>query len=149
MSNMGVTLAMTKARARRPGSNVVVLPTAAPRQVRQPTGRVGWEQRGAFRRENAFPREYIDPRRREALKLAKIVREIEQTPALLIATAIYAVMTPENRVKVVEHLASGAAAGLTAHVQAVAALRAMTGTVGEQMDMQWALERLSETGTPV
>ena len=128
--------------ARQPGSNVVVLPTSAPRQVRQPTGRVGWEQRGAFRRENSFPREYIEPRRREALKRAAIVREIEQTPALLIATAIYAVMTPEDRRKVVEHLANGAAAGRTAHVQAVAALRAMTGTVGEQMDMQWALERL-------
>ena len=120
-------------------TDVVRLPTAAPRQVKQPCNKAGRASRRAFREASPWPREYICPGRRAALRQAEELFGVEQTPALALALAIVAELNEEARLRVIGRVAAG---GSTAARQAIALVRAETTTFGEKWDLLWAMERL-------
>ncbi len=68
-------------------TNVVRLPTAALRQVKQPCNKAGRAARAALRDRQPWPKEYICPGRRAALRQAEELITLEQTPALALALA--------------------------------------------------------------
>jgi hypothetical protein len=80
--------------------NVVRLPTAAPRQV------INWrfaEQRRASiasRKDSPFRHRYIDPHVRAKLPDAAALLEVERTPELLLALAIFQALAPEQQAQV-------------------------------------------------
>lgn len=134
----------TKAALAAP--NVVVLPTAAPRQV--DNLRYAGQRRAAraARQAEPWPGEKLFPGQREAIRKAEVLRNIQQTPALLIVTALMGAMDDDTRRRVIEALAPGVAVGRDVSVQAVAAVQASRLTIGEQLDLDFAFRRLTEEG---
>jgi len=124
--------------------NVVRLPTAQTRQVRQNYNQAAWNARAALRKASPWPGEYVHPQQRDARKLAEQLQGVEQTPALIIASAILASLDADAHAKVVAQLAPGALSGRTAMVQALATARASRLNVGQQLDLFNALDRLNE-----
>lgn len=124
-------------------SNVVCLPTAAPRQIKQPCNKGGRAARQALREEQPWPGEYIEPRRRRALRHADKLAALKPTPALAIAAALVAVLDEKTRLRVIGKVA---ASGSPAAAEALAFLQTEELTVGEQLDLSWALERLRSGG---
>ena len=124
-------------------SNVTRLPTAAPRKVQQNHNRASHAARTALQEQQGRRFEHIGPQRREALKKAAILREVEQTPALRIAAALFKALDADTQLRVLAELAPSAARGSGPAVQAIAVLHADTrATVGEQLDLDWAFRRL-------
>ena len=121
---------------------VIRLPTAAPRQVQQPRNRHTRAAARALREESPFPERFMFPGQREAMKRAEVLSEIEQTPALLIAEALFALLDRGDQMKVIAHLAAGAAAGRKTSRQAVEVTRAQMLCFGDKMDLLRALEQL-------
>ena len=80
----------------------------------------------------------------EAERLATIMLGINQTPAMLIVHAMLGAMNDEQRQKIVEQLAAGAAGGRRGHIEAITLVRTAKMTFGEQWDLIKAIERLSE-----
>lgn len=70
-------------------TNVVRLPTAASRQVRQPMNSAGRAARQAVREARPWPGDYVDPQVRQAT--------FERTPELLIAMSIFKALAPEQK----------------------------------------------------
>lgn len=122
--------------------NIVALPTAATRNV--DNYRFAEQRRAvmAARQTSPFADRYRAPSERTADKLAAEVSTIEQTPALLIVSAMLRALDPAAITKVLEQLAPGADAGRPAHRQAVATVKASTLDLGEQFDLLRALDRL-------
>jgi hypothetical protein len=78
------------AKSARNNSNVVRLPTAARRQVIQPTR----AQREYLASQPKWPGEHLWPAERDARRMAA-----EKSPELLIVMAIIKVLTPEQRIE--------------------------------------------------
>jgi hypothetical protein len=126
--------------------NVYVLPTAAPRRV--DNYRFAEQRRASLvaRKASPFADRYQHHQEREANQLAVDLTAIDQTPALLIVSAILRSMDDEAVTKVLEQLAPGAVAGRPAHCQAVATVKASRLNLGQQFDLIRALNRLNGEG---
>lgn len=133
-------------KAAMASGNVVILPTAATRQVAN--SRFAEQRRAslAARKASPFADRYQHHQEREADRLAADLSVIEQTPALLIVSAILRSMDGEAVSKVLEQLAPGAVAGRPAHCQAVATVKASRLNLGQQFDLMRALDRLHGEG---
>ncbi|MBI0477495.1 hypothetical protein D9601_19350 [Sphingomonas sp. MA1305] len=125
---------------------VVALPTATARQVSN--SRFAEQRRAslAARKASPFADRYQHHQEREADRLAGDLTTIEQTPALLIVSAILRTMDGEAVTKVLEQLAPGAVTGRPAHSQAVATVKASRLNLGQQFDLMRALDRLHGEG---
>lgn len=125
---------------------VIALPTAAARKV--DNYRFAEQRRAALsaRKGNPFADRYQHHQEREADQLAADFAAIQQTPALLIVSAILRSMDSEAVTKVLEQLAPGAVAGRPAHCQAVTAVKVNRLNLGQQFDLLRALDRLNAEG---
>jgi len=85
---------------------------------------------------------YRAPWEREADRLAQELAGIEQTPALLIVSAILRTMDADQYARVVEQLAPGAVAGRAPAMQAIATIKASRLCVGKQLDLFRAFDRM-------
>lgn len=121
---------------------VVKLPTAAPRKVRNPQTRAAFAEKAKLPR---FPADrFVFPCIRETAKDARAILELQRTPELLIATAIYRALTDQDKTRV-EVFASGfldEAAGRSAYTW----LRVNSGgrTVGQTADLTRAMDLIKE-----
>lgn len=122
--------------------NVVALPSAAPRKVNN--YQFAGQRRAASeeRKDSPFASGYRAPWEREADRLAQELAGIEQTPALLIVSAILRTMDAHQYARVVEQLAPGAVAGRAPAMQALATIKASRLCVGEQLDLFRAFDRM-------
>lgn len=126
--------------------NVVAFPNAAARKV--DNYRYADQRRAvlAARKDSPLCARYLAPWEREADKLAEDLASIEQTPALLIASAILRTMDADQYTRVLEQLAPGAVSGRKPTMQAIATVKASRLCVGEQFDLFRALDRLRGEG---
>jgi hypothetical protein len=115
---------------------VVRLPTAAPRRVEQTWNRRTREARKALPQ---FTGEHISADRRNALKDAAILQDVRPSEALSLALALFFSLDPEGQQRTREQLVK---VGSPAHWGALAILLHRR-TVGEQLNLYWALERLA------
>lgn len=126
--------------------NVVAFPNAAARKV----GNYRFaEQRRAVtaaRKESPLCARYLSHQEREADRLAQELAGIEQTPALLIVSAILRAMEPDQYTRVLEQLAPGVVSGRAPAMQAIAMVKASRLCVGEQFDLFRAFDRLRGEG---
>lgn len=122
--------------------NVVALPTAATRQV--DNHRFADQRRASLeaRKASPFTGRYKHHQEREADRLAAELRAIEQTPALLIVSAMLRTMEAEAITRLLEQLAPGAVTGSEPARQAVATIKASRLNLGQQFDLMRALDRL-------
>ncbi len=119
--------------------NVVAFPNAAARKV--DNYRFADQRRAvlAARRESPLCARYLSPADRKADRLAEDLVGIEQTPELLIVSAILRTMEPEQYDRVVEQLT-----GRHDYVpgrKALATVKASRLCLGEQMDLYRAFDR--------
>lgn len=125
-------------------SNVFALPCAAPRQINN--YRFAEQRRAAVQayKSSPFLGRYVHHQAREADRLAAELSTIEQTPALLIASAMLRAMDNETVKRVIEALAPGVVAGSKPHTQAVATIKTSRLCIGEQSNLLRAIDRLRE-----
>lgn len=127
-------------------TNVVRLPTAARRQVKQFHNKGTRAARKALREAHPWPGSYehgpARAQRMEAERKAAILMGINQTPAMLLVHALLALLTDEQRGKIAEQLAGGAMAGRQAYLEALALIQTARMTVGEQCDLYRAIDKL-------
>lgn len=128
--------------------NVVILPTAPDRQVQQNYNRASRAAKLALREAQPWPREFIDPRRRECLKRAEVINSVKQTPELRILYALLAALDIETRKNVITTLAVQSLSGSTEAKQALEITRCTNSTIGDSFDMDWAFKRLAEDAQP-
>lgn len=133
--------ANSKQRAAAP-TNIVRLPTAAPRRVKQSWNRANREAAFQLREETAWPIRLKEPWTMEAEKVALAIVDAERTPALRIAVAILEAMDTAQRVAIVAKLGERAAAGGNAF--AAFQIARLTGpiTAGEACDIKRALAEI-------
>lgn len=124
--------------------NVVVLPTAAPRQVQQNYNRAARAARAALREEAPWPGEYQHHRQREAMRRAEIIQETARTPEMLLVSMLLQTIDDDARRKIAEGLAPSVVVGDRTALQAFAILQCSRMTVGEQLDLQRAQQQLNE-----
>jgi hypothetical protein len=119
---------------------VVILPTAAPKQVQQQSNRASREARCKLRSEQPWPGEHLHPGQRQAIENAKAMAETQQTPELVLAMAMFAALDPEGRAKVDEQLALAVLTGCVAarRAQAKVSIR----TIGDRIDSDFAFRYL-------
>ena len=86
-------------------AQIVTLPTAAPRKVKQQENKEARSARRALREETGWTA-YVSPQMRLARKRAVILDATQQTPALLIVAAMLSVMPDTERQAVADKLAS-------------------------------------------
>lgn len=123
-------------------TNVVRLPTAAPRKVQQPHNKAGREARQALREASPWPGEYVFPCVRNAMPIAETLLRADRTPALVLATAIVQVLDEDTRLRVIGALARhGNVEGVR---EALAVVRATELTVGEMYNLCQAMDYLRE-----
>lgn len=121
--------------------NVVVLPTAATRQVQQNYNRAAAAERKKLREERPWPVDrYAHPQLREARKRAAALREVEITPTLMVLLAMLGTTPREQRAAMIEQLAPAGGAARTA----VEIIRSTLLNVGEQMDLLRAQQELAD-----
>lgn len=132
----------TKAALASP--NVVMLPTAAPRQVQQNCNRFGRAARAALRKACPWPGEYQHHQQREAMRKAEIIQETARTPEMLLVSLLLQTIDDEARRKIAEGLTPSVVFGDRTAVQAFAILQCSRMTVGEQLDLQRAQQQLNE-----
>lgn len=132
-------------RCKKP-ANVLILPGAAPKQVRQSTNRAGSEARKTLReaQKQKFP--YKHPHVREAEKLASAISEVDGNPGVILAHAVLAQLDREVRWRVVEALQEACVLlpSSRGHFQAYAVARTTVQTYGEHVDLERALRMLRE-----
>lgn len=133
-------------KAHLAAGNIVALPTAAPRQIDNYRFADQRRAAGAASRASRFKSRYQHHHQREADRLAKELAQIQQTPELLILSAILRTMDADAVTRVLEKLAPGAVAGSAAHAQAVATVKASRLNVGQHMDLMRAFDRLHGEG---
>lgn len=86
-------------------AQIISLPTAAPRRVKQQENKEARQARRALREQTGWTA-YVSPQMRLAKKRAVILDATKQTPALLIVAAMLGVMPDEERQAVADKLAS-------------------------------------------
>ena len=86
-------------------AQIISLPTAAPRKVKQQENRAARLERKALRGQTGWTA-YVSPQMRLAKKRALILDATEQTPALLIVAAMLSVMPDVERQEVANKLTS-------------------------------------------
>lgn len=132
--------------------NVVILPTAAPRQIHQQWNKETRAAKRALRDAHPWPGESLFPSQREAIKRAETINQVRQTPELRVAFAILTALDIEMRKKVVERLAVESLSGSPEARQALAIGQCASLTVGESIDMdfafKWIAARLDTGETP-
>jgi hypothetical protein len=125
-------------------SNVVRLPAAAVRQVKQRSIRAARE----YKRTHPWPGTYefgpMRAQRLEAERKAAILMGIDQTPAMLIVHAMLAILTDEQRQTIASGLAGGVVANRKAHIEALALVQTSNMTIGAQVELFRAIDKLSE-----
>ena len=126
---------------RNASENVVVLPTAATRQVQQPYNKAGRAARLALRAQQAETFPYKAHGVRQAEKRAAIIAKVEQTPAMILVHAVLSALDEPAKLKVIRTLAERAA-GSEAQRQAYEVANTMTLNFGQQWDLMNALDAL-------
>jgi hypothetical protein len=121
--------------------NVVRLPTAASRQVKQNYNREAAGARRSLREAAPWPGEYRHPSDRAMDELAALLLAIEPTPASELLRAILSTLDDEARATVAKVLAPGVVCGRESARQAFALLRSTKLTVGDQHYLGLALDR--------
>lgn len=126
--------------------NVVILPTAAARRINN--HQFADQRRASFaaRQASPFKSRYRHHQEREADRLAAELAAIEQTPALLIVSAMVRALDEAAVTKIMEQLAPGAVVKRLPNEQAVAAVKASRLNVGQHFDLLRALDRLRAEG---
>ena len=124
--------------------NVVAFPNAAARKV--DNYRYADQRRAvlAARKESPLCARYLSPADRKADRLAEDLAGIEQTPALLIVSAILRTLEPEQYDRVVEELT-----GRPDYVpgrKALATVKASRLCLGDQFDLYRAFDRIRGEG---
>jgi hypothetical protein len=122
--------------------NVVAFPNAAARKVNNNRYR---EQRHAakdVRQDSPFPSRYLLPCQRKADRLAEELAGIEQTPALLIVSAILRTMDAEQVNRVVDQLTDKSAAERKPVAQALATIEVSRLNFAGQYDLLRAFDRM-------
>jgi hypothetical protein len=124
--------------------NVVAFPNAAARKV--DNYRYADQRRAvlAARKDSPLCARYLSPADRKADKLAEDLAGMEQTPALLITSAILGTMTQDQYDRVVDQLT-----GRRDYIpgrKALAVVKASRMCLGEQMDLYRAFDRQREGG---
>lgn len=122
--------------------NVVAFPNASARKV--DNFRFAEQRRAvlAARKESPLCARYLSPADREADRLAQGLAGIEQTPALMIVSAILRTMEPDQCKRIVEQLTPGVVTHSKPALQALATLKAMRLSGGEQFDLFRAFDRM-------
>lgn len=121
--------------------NVVALPNAAARKV--DNYRYADQRRAvlAARKDSPLCANYRAPWARKADRLAEELAGIEQTPALLIVSAILRTIDADQYMRVLAQLAPGAVSGRKPVMQAIATVKASRLNIGEQLDLYRAFDR--------
>ena len=121
--------------------NVVAFPNAAARKV--DNYRFAEQRRAvlAARKDSPLCARYLSHQEREADRLAEELASIEQTPALLIVSAILRTMDADQYTRVLEQLAPGAVSGRKPVMQAIATIKASRLCVAEKLDLFRAFDR--------
>lgn len=124
----------------REESNVVRLPTAAPRMVHQRWNKDTREARKALRR---FPGEYISHERRNALKDAAILRDMDRTGvAMALALATFDAMPADTKQRIRKAIIERGKANDFGPLAVLLEQR----NFGQQWDLLWAMDRLAGRG---
>lgn len=127
-------------------AEIVRLPTAAKCKVRYPKTKAERKARELHRKmhpELQFPENlHLWPFQRKALASAKIIDSIEQTPALLIVTAMFSMLSELDRMKVKAYCAIAGLKAPIAGTQTVEWLSLFDGDYGDAVTVHRALERL-------
>lgn len=121
--------------------NVVRLPSASPRQVKQNHNREAAAARRKLRAEAPWPGEYRHPLDRRMDELAALLLAVEPTAATELLRAILATLDDDARAKVAGILAPGVVSGRESARQAFAIFRSTKMTVGDQHYLQSAIDR--------
>lgn len=125
-------------------SNVVRLPTAAPRKVDNNRYSAQRAPKIALRKETAHRFNYQHPGTRAAADDAATYLETNLTPALLIVAAMFKHMPPEAQEEVMRSVDLYTLRGSKAHAQAMLAMKmSRPMTVGACMDFANALSAIS------
>lgn len=122
---------------------VVALPGAAARQV---NNRRFADQRIAAREARSaspFADRYQHPRDRDADRLAVNLSDIQQTPEMLVVSAILRCLDETTAEKVLDQLAPAALSDRQSHRQAFAIAQASRLNLGQHFDLLRALGRLN------
>lgn len=122
--------------------NVVAFPNAAARKVNNNRCR---EQRHAAtdaRQDSPFASRYLAPWERKADRLAEELAGIEQTPALLIISAILRTMDVEQVNRVVDQLTSKTGTERKPVAQALATIEVSRLNFGDELDLFRAFDRM-------
>lgn len=122
-------------------TNVVRLPTAAPRQVRQNYNR---STRAARKELPQLQVQYMSPWQRRAMTTAQAVEDMPRTTEMELLSAICRALDPDTMKKVVDVLLPRAAAGLSIARQALTAVDIAQMTWVEQFDLLRAAKRLED-----
>ena len=124
--------------------NVVILPTAAQRQVQQRWNKETRAAKRALQEAHPWPGEHLFPGQREAIRRAKVIRSVERSAALRIAVAALGALDDASRAKAMSWLAVESLSGTTEAKQALEIARCAAMTVGEHYDLDFALKWLAE-----
>lgn len=118
-------------------AQIIHLPTAAPRKVKQHENRDARVARKVLREQTGWTA-YVSPQMRLAKKRAVILDATEQTPALLIVAAMLSVMSDKDRQAVGNKLASMPLAS-DAYAQALLLTTQSRMAFADAFDLQRAL----------
>ena len=99
------TPSLRELRANRP-ENVVILPTASPRQVQQNCNKASRAAKHQLKYQHAERFPYCQPWIRKQQERAKVLADLSPTPELLIAAAIIKALPAAARAKVLDTLAA-------------------------------------------
>lgn len=127
---------------RRADPNVVILPTAPQRMVQQNYNRAASVERKKLREGSPFIAHYRHPQKREAMKRAEVMREVRQTPELMVLLMILESIPRDQRQGMLEKLALRAVVSPLFR-QALEIIRSTMLNVGEQMDLMSAMDELA------
>ncbi|MCA1653669.1 MAG: hypothetical protein ABR588_05920 [Sphingomicrobium sp.] len=125
-------------------SNVVRLPTAARRQVKQACNKAGRAARAALRAEQPWPGEYLFPGIRDAMRRLRGLRSMPSSAAVNLARSVVDPETINERPRVLGLIRCGVDAGDPFAREVHRLLRELTGTTyGDHNDFKNALTRLA------
>ncbi|WCT76335.1 hypothetical protein [Novosphingobium humi] len=121
-------------------SNIIRLPTAAPRKVKQNLGRAAMKARAALPR---FPIERFEyPSVRSAIPVARelLAMRPNMTPELELMTALLNALDDDTREKIRQHLIPAVVADRRSALQAMALLKSTKLTTGGINDLYRAFD---------
>ena len=125
---------------------VVKLPTAAPRKVKNSRWKEQRSAAGELRSSHPWPLDVTMPYQREALARAQAINSIEKTPALVTIQALLTLL-PENTRKALIDTINADAHKDDAHMQALEIAKStMPRSKGETYDLIQAFKYLADQG---